>query len=179
MAIDIPSGILCKAIASASFIPKLVFLLVEIKEVIPSGILCSIKTIADIIPSLWSLLEESFLSIFSSIVEDINIPKTMNSEHIKNESVGEKFSDSNFDDSGISDINDIDNITPLAKDSDEEIILFWFFALKKHGIIPKVVDIPDNVVIIKLNNVLFIVIYMKLFDKKCFLFLLVINLFLW
>lgn len=152
--------------AIANFIPNSVFLLVDINVVIPSGILCSIKTIADIIPSLCSLLDDNFSSILSSIIVQIKIPDIIKIEHIKNEGIGRNVSDSKFDDSGIKDINDIDNIIPPAKASDVDMILFWFFALKKQGITPSVVDRPDSIVIIKLNIVLFIVIYMIVCLKK-------------
>ena len=48
----IPSGILCKAIAKATDIPRPISWYPETKVAIPSGKLCSIKAIVDTKPTL-------------------------------------------------------------------------------------------------------------------------------
>ena len=53
IAIVIPSGILCRAIAVVNFIPKLIFLVVDIYVIIPSGILCNMIANIDINPILY------------------------------------------------------------------------------------------------------------------------------
>ena len=50
--IDIPSGMLWRAIAIVNEIPNDVFFVVDIKVIIPSGRLCSMIVIIDMIPIL-------------------------------------------------------------------------------------------------------------------------------
>ena len=66
--------------------------------------------------------------------------------------------------SGISDIIVIVIITPLAKENEFVIIELWFFVLKKHGMIPRVVERPASVVVKKHSIVLFMVKFMHYFS---------------
>lgn len=52
IAIEIPSGILCSAIAKDNFKPKLVLVTVEAYVATPSGMLWIIKVIVEIRPNL-------------------------------------------------------------------------------------------------------------------------------
>ena len=72
IAIDKPSGILCKAIAIASFKPKTILCEVVINVAIPSKRLCIIKPRAVTIPTLYILL--SFIFTFLSNNDAIRFP---------------------------------------------------------------------------------------------------------
>lgn len=67
MAIDIPSGMLCRAMDMASERPNLVFLVVVIKVMIPSGMLCNMRVMHDINPTLNRVVIFLFLEIFLSM----------------------------------------------------------------------------------------------------------------
>ena len=56
MDMDIPSGMLCKAIAMVRDIPNEVDLVVDMKVAIPSGMLWTIMANIDIIPTLYRLV---------------------------------------------------------------------------------------------------------------------------
>lgn len=159
MQMEIPSGMLCKAIAKANFKPNSWLDVVEIKVVIPSGILWSIKTIVVIIPSLYKLFSFNIFSVLLSTMVEISIPSMMKIEHIIKAGNGLYMVLNRFDASGISDIREMVIITPLEKARDFEIIesCLWFF--KKQGIIPIIVENPAIVVIIKLV-IVFMVNYM-------------------
>lgn len=64
IAIEIPSGMLCRAIEIASISPSLVSIFDETNVVIPSGILCNIKAITEMIPNLYRELLVIIFSIF-------------------------------------------------------------------------------------------------------------------
>ena len=165
IAIDIPSGILCKAIAIANFIPKVVFEVVEIKVVIPSGILCNIKTIIEIIPSLYSLLSGTTKSIELEVKKEITIPTTTKIKDIKNKGNSKNLSFSNSIASGIKEQIDIESITPLEKAKVKATILSLYFLFRKQGITPSKVEKPAKDVVIKLNIILFILQNMRLSIK--------------
>ena len=100
--IAIPSGILCKVIAIAIFIPKFKSLLLVKNVIIPSGILCIINTIALIIPNLYKLLPFSsnlFTILLDKFIKntprlntkiDKNNPKYLNLKNISKKELGIK-----------------------------------------------------------------------------------------
>ena len=63
---EIPSGILCKAIAKDSCIPSDVSVVVDAYVVIPSGMLWIIKTKAEIIPKRCSVVVFILFSLMLS-----------------------------------------------------------------------------------------------------------------
>lgn len=119
---EIPSGILCRAIPIDKLSPKETLALVEINVVIPSGILCKISTIIDIIPNLYKLLLDIFSSIFLSILFEKQIPIT--TKIITINIVGRYFISFLIrrEDSGIRENIDILIITPAEKARDDDII---------------------------------------------------------
>lgn len=121
---EIPSGILCSAMAMANLIPNLEFTDVEMKVVIPSGILWIIKTIIEITPSLYSLLSEINLSTSKEVVKERIIPITINIDDIMITGNIANLSNSKNVDSGIREISDIASIIPLEKDKVKARIVF-------------------------------------------------------
>lgn len=119
-----------------------------------------IKTIVVIIPNLYKLLSFKFFSTVSSTIVDIITPNSIKIAQIIKAGNGLNISPNMFDDSGIKEINDIVNIIPLEKARAAAIKEFWFFFLKKHGIIPIMVEKPAIVVVKKLI-IVFIVNYMN------------------
>ena len=73
---DIPSGILCKAMAMVRDKPKLILLVVDINVAIPSRMLCNIITSIDIIPTLYRELFSLTVKNKSAIL-DMVIPNTI------------------------------------------------------------------------------------------------------
>lgn len=74
---DIPSGMLWRAIAKDKVIPSTLLFVVDRNVVIPSGILWSTNTIIDIIPSLYRLLSTILFSTVLSTYMDKIIPNTI------------------------------------------------------------------------------------------------------
>lgn len=147
IAMEMPSGILCRAMDIAKIKPSFRSILEETNVVIPSGILCKIKANTEIIPSLYNLLFVIILSIFwSNIIEKI-IPVVIKILSIIIAGNNLIFDENKFNDSGIKEINDIVIITPAEKAREDVIIFSLLLLLSRQGITPRSVENPARVVI--------------------------------
>ena len=126
-------------------------LLVELerKVAIPSGILCIIIASMETRPNLYNfLLLIDLLSLFGrniSINIDVITPIQINIKRNKRAGKPLNIEVNKLKDSGIKSVRDTHIITPLAKDSEANIIVFSFFNLKSIGIKPIKVESPARV----------------------------------
>ena len=123
----IPSGILCKAIASESVIPSFKLLVVVKKVVIPSGILWRMRVIKEKIPNLYNFEFVVFLFRIESIInEEITPIKKKSPTNKKEEILG--FLEIKRKDSGRREKSEIVIITPAEKLRENDITFSWYFS---------------------------------------------------
>ena len=138
--IDIPSGILCNAIAIDKVIPNFKLCVVAMYVAIPSGILCIMMAIIDITPTLYKL---SLLGINLSINIDIIIPILI----LINKNIMDiKLGLNSLILSGIKSNIDTVNITPAANDKAVLITLSSFLKFININIVPIIVESPAIIV---------------------------------
>lgn len=153
--IDIPSGILCRAIAIVREMPKEVDLVVDIKVAIPSGMLCNIIASIEIIPTLYKELLLVLVGNVLSITVEMIMPKNRKVKHKRIIMASLKLL-SIFNDSGIRSVIETQIMTPAAKARLDTIILFSCFNFINIGSVPIRVDSPASVVNKKAIFILFI-----------------------
>ena len=135
--------------AKAKDKPKPLLVELERKVATPSGILCIIIASMETRPNLYNfLLLIDLLSLFGrnlSINIDVITPIQINIKRNKRAGKPLNIVVRRLKDSGIKSARDTHIITPLAKDSDANIIVFSFFNLKSIGIKPIKVESPARV----------------------------------
>lgn len=152
----IPSGMLWKAIASVRAIPNFILLVVAIKVAIPSGILCKIMASMLIMPILYNLLFlELFSGSNASIVIEQIIPITKKIKQKRIFGTILNILLNSLKASGNKSVNDTVIITPAAKAREFMTILSLFLNLINIGSVPINVDNPAIIGSIK-GYILFI-----------------------